>query len=215
MGKFIDLTGERFGRLVVLKYYRSEKYNRIWECVCDCGNVCHATTHHLRRGCTRSCGCLMMETSVSANITHGMAKSRTYNTWANMLQRCVNPLSTSYINYGKLGISVCQRWYSFDEFLADMGERPAGTSLDRIDSQGNYEPSNCRWATRKEQANNKRSNRCIEYAGIVKNVSQWADFAKIEYSTLYSRIKKGWDIERALNTSVTAQKRRETKQSAP
>ena len=215
MGKFIDLTGQRFGRLVVSMLVKSENYNRIWRCTCDCGNVCEATTTHLRKGCTRSCGCLMLEKSVSANLTHGMTKSRTYNTWANMLQRCINPTSTSYINYGKRGISVCNRWHSFIKFLEDMGERPVGMSLDRIDSQGNYEPSNCKWATRKEQANNTRSNCCIEYNGEVKTVSQWADAANIKYSTLYSRLIKGWSIEKALGATVFIHKRHTQEQPAP
>lgn len=202
MGKFIDLTGQRFGRLVVLSQSGSKNYNRTWECLCDCKNICEATTAHLRNGNTRSCGCLMLEKSVSSNTTHGMTKSRTYNTWANMLQRCINPLSTSYVNYGKRGISVCSRWYSFSEFLTDMGERPLGMSLDRIDSQGNYEPSNCKWASKKEQANNTRNSRRIEYKGEIKTLAQWADFLMIKYDTLNSRLIKGWSVEKTLNTPV-------------
>lgn len=136
-----------------------------------------------------------------ANATHGMTGSRTFKTWDSMIYRCNNPSSKDFPRYGGRGIKVCARWdNSFEAFLADMGERPEGMTLDRIDHEGDYSKDNCRWATPLTQARNRRNNRIIEYKGESGPVSYWAEKMGIERKTLEYRIRVGWDIERALTT---------------
>ena len=162
MGSLINLSGQRFGRLVVLDKYRVlDKHHVQWLCKCDCTNELWVRGDDLKSGAIQSCKCLKKERGIKANTIHGHAlktnKSRTYHSWDHMIQRCTNPKNTSYEYYGGRGISVCTRWLnSFENFLEDMGERPEGTSIDRINNDGNYEPNNCRWATKLEQLQNRR-----------------------------------------------------------
>jgi hypothetical protein len=165
--KLVDLAGMKFGRWTVLALHpkRCAKAVR-WHCVCDCGSERLVTGPHLRHGQSRSCGCLRRETTKTLRTKHGQAKrdkrgkrTRIYSRWTSMLQRCNNPNNNSFANYGARGIRVCERWLSFENFFADMGHPPRGKSLDRINVDGNYEPSNCRWASIFEQARNKRRAR--------------------------------------------------------
>lgn len=159
----LDINNQRFGRLVALQPNRRDQSGWWWLCICDCGKQTVVRGVVLRRGDTRSCGCAMYETKTK----HGHHRrhngrhnpSPTYKSWAGMLTRCRNSKQRGYHNYGGRGITVCKRWLTFTNFLADMGERPLGTSLDRIDNDGNYEPNNCRWATTKEQSINKRGKK--------------------------------------------------------
>jgi hypothetical protein len=165
--KLIDLSGVRFERLVVLTRCNESYGKKVkWFCVCDCGNHAVVDGFKLRSGETKSCGCLQRDQQskriAQANTRHGQNKkgqqTRTHKSWTAMIQRCTNPKNTSYVNYGGRGVKVCERWRVFENFFADMGERPEGKTLDRINVNGNYEPENCRWATLSEQQRNKRCN---------------------------------------------------------
>jgi len=214
MGKRVDLKGQRFGRLIVRELDTSPRKHPSskWICVCDCGKETSVRADVLKVGGTNSCGCLAGEVRSThaknigiANATHGMTHSRTYKSWLSMRARCNNPKEASYKNYGGRGIKVCDRWQnSFENFLADMGERPEETSLDRFpDKNGNYEPGNCRWATQRTQQNNKRSNRMIKMDDKELTVADWARETGISVHTILARIDKlGWSVERALTISV-------------
>lgn len=152
MPRFIDITGQRFHKLVALAPTgKNSRRMMCWLCQCDCGGTAIVRIDHLRNGHTRSCGCLYEK--------HGMRHTKTYKSWYNMLQRCSNSKINRWHIYGGRGIKVCERWQDFRNFFADMGERPEDHSLDRINVEGNYEPGNCRWATQKEQQNNRRNNK--------------------------------------------------------
>jgi hypothetical protein len=135
-----------------------------------------------------------------AIFVHGMSRSRTYRTWHAMTRRCIDPRNLSFHNYGGRGISYCERWKDFEEFLHDMGLRPDGTSLDRIDNDGPYSPENCRWATAEMQHRNKRSNRLVTYKGETKCIVDWARFLGVTRMLLTSRLDRGWSVELAFET---------------
>lgn len=206
MGNTIDLSGQKFSRLMVIKKsHMRDKAGAKWQCECECGTVIHVNSLKLRSGKTKSCGCLKRERRPT--LTHGMSnKTKTYRTWKEMRQRCTNPNSGKWKWYGGKGISVCPAWNDYEVFLSDMGERPEGKTLDRIDPAGNYEPNNCRWATAKQQAetnggcfkkglvpHNKIPDETILEMQTLKisglKVKEIASIFGINYSTASSKLK--------------------------
>jgi hypothetical protein len=192
-----DLTGIRFGRLVVIKLSHSGKHS-FWECLCDCGKKTISRADWLKSGEKASCGCLKKDyfRDHPPALKHGHARkglsSSTYGRWKSIIGRCMNPSNNGYHNYGGRGISVCERWLnSFENFLADMGECPAGLEIERKNNDGNYELGNCIWATRKEQANNKRTTIKINIDGQAKTLKEWSEYFNIRYHTVYMRLKRG------------------------
>lgn len=204
---FIDLTGQRFGRLVVVAYL-GRRSNGLWMTFCDCGNKSAVESGDLKRGHTTSCGCWKSE----CRRTHGKCHTPEHYIWSTMIQRCENVKDKSYARYGGRGIRVCERWRrSFADFLTDMGQRPAlpntpagraTVSIDRIDNNAGYFPENCRWTTSPENSRNTRQNVIFEFNGQSNCIAAWADKFSIKYSTLLERLRRGWSIERALTEPV-------------
>lgn len=156
---FKDMTGLRFGRLTVLKRFFSPSKSAKWLAACDCGETTIVHGAKLRNGHTQSCGCLRSHVARARELKHGLSRTPIYNRWRGILNRCRNPKADAYKWYGARGIDVCERWLSFDNFLADMGMPADGMELDRINPDGNYEPSNCAWVTHQANCQNRRNNR--------------------------------------------------------
>lgn len=199
----IELSGKKFGRLTVVKPVRKAgKEQLFYECLCDCGVVKVILAQSIRTGNTQSCGCLQKERRATATLRHGMSHTPIHNTWMSMKQRCFDKNCKAYPDYGGRGITVCERWMTFENFLADMGQPPQeGMTLDRFpDNDGNYEPCNVRWATKKEQANNRRSSKLLTFDGATMTQAQWEDKMGLRRGLLWDRLDKGWTLERALKT---------------
>lgn len=186
----IDLAGRRFGRLVAhAPEYPNGQRALHWRCVCDCGRQTVVNGASLRRGATSSCGCISSETTARRNRSHGKSKTQTYRVWASMLARCYNPNTRPWPWYGGRGICVCDLWrHSYEEFLRDMGERPSGMEIDRVDPDGNYSPLNCRWANADTQGANKVKRATLSLHGRTQTVVQWAKETGIPVTVLYQRI---------------------------
>ena len=204
MGRKIDLTGQRFGRLFVVEEYGRQNGHVTWLCQCDCGKKTITCTGDLRKGKTTSCGCFHNEMVSNLTRSHSKCGTRLYAIYSNMRQRCLNEDNRAYKWYGGRGISICLEWLDsfqkFYEWAIENGYSDKLT-LDRIDSDGNYEPSNCRWVTIKEQQNNKRSNHLFTYNGETHNLREWSELTGINYGTLKNRLcRYGWTTERAFNT---------------
>ena len=184
MGKTLDLTGQRFGKLSVLCKSGYHNGKIMWRCVCDCGNETTVYGGSLRSGNTKSCGCI--NAKQNPRYKHGLSKTRLYHSWNAMMQRCNNPKDKRYANYGGRGISVCKEWQDFMTFRdwALSNGYASDLSIDRIDVNGNYCPENCRWATRIEQANNTTRNHYVTYNGETHTVAEWARLLGIDQSSL-------------------------------
>lgn len=192
------MISQKIGRWTVTSLSDKPRYLK---CVCDCGTVKDVRKDHLSKRLTLSCGCLSKEATAKRNTEsakHSMHATPTYKSWQAMRTRCLNENSSQYHRYGGRGISICKEWDDFTVFFRDMGERPTGTTLDRIDSNKGYSPDNCRWSTMKIQENNKRNNVLLTFNGKTQTVAQWADETGIGYQTIRARINMGWSIEEAL-----------------
>ncbi len=205
--KAIDITGQRFGRLTAIRLERRGTNARYWLCKCDCGKEKFIYQNSLRLGRSQSCGCLQPEVLRVIKATHGNTRghqqSPEYRAWMHMIRRCSRENEASYHRYGARGIVVCERWHDFSAFIADMGAKPSPRhSLDRKDNNGPYEPGNVQWSLPKAQANNRSSNHIIEFGGIRKTISEWADTIGIHQDTLKQRIYRGWSIERAITEPI-------------
>lgn len=195
-----NFHGMQFGRLTVLAAAEPDKFGRAyWLCGCECGATKPVAARHLVRGAIKSCGCLSRETVRTRSITHGQSKTPTYRIWADMRNRCENPNNTAHKDYGGRGIKVCERWADFPAFVADMGKRPAGMTIDRVDTNGDYEPSNCRWTTMTEQQRNRRNNHRLRFRGETLTIAEWSERTGIRQATISMRLHRyGWPVERAL-----------------
>lgn len=203
--RFQDLTGKTFGRLTVIAYAGSVqspngKNIPTWMVRCECGNEKIIRGVSMKSKKTISCGCARKERSLKSVTTHNMSYTYTYRCWAEMKKRCTNRKFKYFKNYGGRGISVCDRWLeSFENFLADMGPAPLGMSIDRFpNNDGNYEPENCRWATRHQQANNTSRNTFITFRGKTLTVAQWTVLLGFSEKLIAGRIRLGWSVEDAL-----------------
>lgn len=204
MSKVIDLTGQKFGRLTVVgrELKGGASKEAYWKCKCECGGNTTVSGYSLRRGNTKSCGCLKKEKASVINVTHGFSsKEALYTKWASMKARCYNSKATNYKNYGGRGVTICGEWLNdyvaFRDWAIGNGYS-IGLTIDRINVNGNYCPDNCRWLSNKGQANNKRTNRVITMNGVAHTLSEWSDIYKINQDTVSERMKRGWSIEDAL-----------------
>lgn len=203
--------GHTYGRLTVVERLPNRKTKTSWKCQCSCGNTCEVLGPSLvgyGGSSTRSCGCLRKETAAitaKANTrADGMGSSPEYRIWSGMKNRCTNPNNKNWPLYGGRGIVYDPTWEDFAIFFADVGPRPRGTTLNRVDNDGPYNKTNCNWATAKEQANNRSSNKILSFAGERMTVAQFATKQGIRQDTLLFRIKAGWSVERALSTATRA-----------
>ncbi len=207
MPKFIDITGQRFGRLTVLRL--SENRSTIgqfkWVCQCDCGGTIESPGPPLKRGRTISCGCARYERRIAAVTKHGHTRKGNetpeYAIWSDMIQRCHCTTNRAFKNYGGRGIVVCDRWReSFQAFFDDMGSRPdPKLTIEREDNDGPYSPDNCRWATRLEQAKNRRTNHFITHDGQTLHITEWARRIGISGPSILKRLKRGIPLEQVLS----------------
>lgn len=195
--RFTDLAGVRFGRLTAVAPAFSRdggRYTYKWECLCECGTAKLVEASHLKSGAIKSCGCITRSRG-------GVTKHPLYGVWANMVSRCLNPDNKRFPDYGGRGVGVCSRWLSPENFIADMSPRPEGQTLERSDNNGHYSPENCRWATREEQASNKRNVPLHELGGERLSIAQWARRYGLPAETLRSRVRAGVSLVEALSAA--------------
>lgn len=202
----LDLTGQRFGRLVAVEFLCRLNLHSMWKCVCDCGNETIVTLNNLRKNHTTSCGCASSRHTIGEKTsTHGLRNHPTYSTWTSMRNRCYWSKSNRSKHYKLRGIVVCNEWKdsfeNFYEWSINNGWKP-GLQLDRINNNGNYEPPNCRWATPKEQARNRTSNVWITIDGETKIAIEWAEQYNISPSVIHSRLKLGWSHKDAIQKPI-------------
>lgn len=200
MGAKLDLRGQKFGRWTVLEEAGRKCGGVLWRCQCDCGTIREVTATHLRAKNSVSCGCYSKE----IHTKHRKSRGSIYHVWQCMKDRCFNPNAQEAKHYIEKGISVCDEWLDFDNFYkwAVANGYKKGLSLDRIDNDGNYEPSNCRWATPKMQARNRSNNVHLTWQGETHCVSEWAEILGLNPITIFTRLSRGWSVDDALGRAV-------------
>ena len=212
----VEHIGKKYGRLTVTRLYVEKRKTRA-EATCDCGKKWNGVLGPLVRGKTKSCGCGVGESARARFTTHGATAGskqgsdvpKEYRTYIAMRRRCTDEKSKDYPFYGGKGVKVCDRWSTYEKFLADMGPAPdENSTLERLDSDGEYGPSNCVWADRKAQANNTNRNRMIDMNGKTQSMALWCDELGLNYYGVRTRIQKGWDPVRALTTPLLRVKRK-------
>ena len=209
MSGIVDITGQRFGRLVAVCYTGKKTFpsgNAIWQFKCDCGNTVERTRPDVKVSKTPSCGCYVKERASNLNKTHGGRHDRLYLVWMDMRRRCSDKKDSNYSRYGGRGIKVCDEWKEYSAFkywAYQSGYNPDAKygkcTIDRIDTNGNYCPGNCRWADAKTQNNNRRNNRVIEFNGKKQTLKQWTEELNLNYGMIDKRLNAGWDVERAFS----------------
>lgn len=225
MGQKIDIQqryiNQRFGKLIVIRLVEGNNAtNRKYLCKCDCGNEKITSEDNLRRGRCKSCGCLYKNNGGKRKYIKGYyldSRSKLYGVWHNMVRRCTDPKAKQYKNYGGRGIKICDEWndYSvFRKWAINTGyieeHSRSEYMLDRIDNDGNYEPSNCRWTNAKTQMNNRTVNTFICYQGVERTMAEWADYYNIPYNLFFRRYQRGWDFERIITTPKQEKKKHGT-----
>lgn len=198
--RFQDLTGQSYGQLTVKSFagFLGKMKRPHWHCLCTCGKESIVASGNLKKsvGCRYCCRRLRPD-------YHGKRNTREWSAWNSMIRRCTNPTNKVYEYYGARGITVCERWLSsFPCFLEDMGPCPSGLTLDRIDCDGNYEPGNCRWATRQTQSRNRRTSHMITHNGLTMCLSEWSQRTGLSHTTILSRLRRGWSVAEALDTPL-------------
>ena len=198
--RYIDLSGLKYNRLTALNYLGNAK----WFCLCDCGKNVVVDAWKLKSGHTKSCGCLASELTTSRNTKHGLSRtfSSEYHIWKTMRSRCNNPRNQRFQLYGARGIKVCERWNNFGNFLHDMGLKPPNLTLERKDNNGPYSPSNCIWATKKQQCRNKRNNVLLTLRDETLTVAEWTERLHFKPMVIFNRIRYGWTTEKILTTPL-------------
>lgn len=208
-----DITNKKFSRLTAVRFVGRNNDNRdVWEFLCSCGNKKNISYRWVKNGTSKSCGCLASELTAKRNYKHGHTKHNNimtpeFSSWLSMKGRLTDKTYHAREHYIRRGITICDRWLDknngFKNFYADMGNRPPGTSLDRIDNDKGYYPENCRWATHKQQMNNTSSNKMITYKGTTLNQTQWAERLGLPNSNvILKRLKRGWSVEKTLTTPL-------------
>lgn len=228
MSTLASIRGQRFNRLLVVErdedfVLSSGRKIAAWKCLCDCGKITKVSTTSLRNGKTKSCGCYAKDQSkarttgkVHHNYRHGMCNHPAYNCWSDARKRVLGLRKKDAKNYIDRGISMCDRWLnSFENFVADMGDRPPGTTLERMDNNLGYSPENCCWATRTQQARNRRNLVPIDVDGVSKIASIWSEETGVKACTITDRIKRGWPPKEAVFTLPGSQPYRARKTSSP
>lgn len=219
MGKFIDLTGQKFNRLTVLEYLgKTDKGKRKYKCKCDCGKEIIVFDYNLKNGHTKSCGCYKIERDKEYHTKHGQRNTRLYNVWSKIICRCYFSSESKYGNYGGRGITMCKEWRedfcNFYKWALESGYKeeilPNGKNkwtIDRIDTNGNYEPSNCRWVTIQQQQNNRNTNIYCEINGEKLTLAETARKYNVDYRRFWARLKSGWSVEDAIQGKNTRKRK--------
>lgn len=196
MTKRLDLIGQTFGRLLVIRFDGFRRDKGTWKCLCSCGALCSVQTDSLRGGFTKSCGCLRAEITGALKRSHQKSARPEFGIWTQMKMRCVNPKNKRYANYGGRGITVCKRWHNFEHFYADMGPRPSPKhSIERVNNDGNYEPSNCVWLLMNLQTANRQNTVKVTYKNQTHHLSEWARILGTTDKTIKCRWLAGKPLE--------------------